>query len=68
MFTRTMSSTNPVMPSTATCQRPGTSSRRIPSAMNPKITASATSSHSELVVKLMSYFPMCSGTNGSTVN
>ena len=40
----------------------------MPIAMKPKMIASATSSHSELVVKLMSYCPMCSGTSGSTVN
>ena len=38
MFTLTMSSTKPVRPSTATCQRPGTSSRFMPIAMKPKIT------------------------------
>ena len=40
----------------------------MPSAMKPKITASATISHAELVVKLTSYLPRCSGTRGSTVN
>jgi hypothetical protein len=54
MFTLTMSSTKPAKPSTAICQRPGTSSRFIPIAMNPNISASAISIHSELFVKLIS--------------
>ena len=44
----------PVRPSTAICQRPGTSCRFIPVAMKAKISMSATSIHSELLVKLMS--------------
>src|SRR5215212_4945852 len=36
--------------------------------MKPKISARVTSSHSELVVKLTSYLPTCSGTSGSTAN
>ena len=54
MFTLTMSSMKPVSPSTAICQRPGTSWRCMPISMKPEISASAISSHSELFVKLMS--------------
>src|SRR5215208_5520165 len=68
MFTLTMLSMNPVSPSAATCQRPGTSWRLMPSAMKPKMSASATSIQAALLVKLMSYGPMCSGTSGSTAN
>ena len=40
----------PVMPSTATCQRPGTSSRFIPPSMNTQIEPSTISIHSALLV------------------
>ena len=44
----------PVRPSTAICQRPGTSWRFMPPSMNSQITASASTIHSALLVKLMS--------------
>ena len=43
--------TKPVTPSTATCQRPGTSSRFIPPSMNSQIEPSTISIHSALLVK-----------------
>ncbi len=54
IFTFTISSMKPVTPSTAICQRPGTSCRFMPINMKPATSASAISSQSELLVKLMS--------------
>ena len=42
----------PVMPSTATCQRPGTSWRFIPPSMNSQIRPSTISIHKALLVKM----------------
>ena len=49
MLTLTMSSTKPVKPSTATCQRPGTSSRFMPPHEHRRSAPSATSIHSGAV-------------------
>src|ERR1051325_709173 len=60
MLVVTIDSTKPVIPSTATCQRPGTSWRFIPPSMNSQISASTTSIHRALLVKtngLPSRFP-----------
>ena len=47
----TIEVTKPVTPSTATCQRPGTSSRFIPPSMKIQISARTTSIHKALLVK-----------------
>ena len=57
MLAWTMSSTKPIRPSTATCQRPGTSSRFIPPNMNSQIVASTISVHSALLVKTNGLLP-----------
>ena len=51
MLTFTMSSTKAISPSTATCQRPGISSRFMPPNMNSQIVPSTISVHSALLVK-----------------
>ena len=51
MLTFTMSSTKAIRPSTATCQRPGISSRFIPPNMNSQIVPRTISVHSALLVK-----------------
>ena len=51
MLTLTMSSTKPIRPSTATCQRPGISSRFMPPNMNSQIVPRTISIHSALLVK-----------------
>src|SRR5262249_37846225 len=50
MLAWTMSSTNPISPSTMTCQRPGISSRRMPPNMNSQIVTRTISVHSALLV------------------
>ena len=51
MLTFTMSSTKAISPSTATCQRPGISSRFMPPNMNSQIVPRTISVHSALLVK-----------------
>ena len=58
MLTFTMSSTKAISPSTATCQRPGISSRFIPPNMNSQIVPSTISVHSALLVKTNGLLPL----------
>ena len=51
MFVSIIEVTKLVMPSTATCQRPGTSSRRMPPTMKTRIDPSTSIIHSALLVK-----------------
>src|SRR5207302_11449466 len=53
----TISSTKPIRPSTATCQRPGMSSRLIPPNMKNQIVPSTISVHSALLVKTNGLWP-----------
>ena len=50
MLVETIESTKPTIPSAATCQRPGTSCRFIPSTMKPVISATRISIHNVLLV------------------
>src|SRR5438067_664648 len=62
--------TNPVKPSTAICQRPGTSSRFIPPSMNSHRQATTTAIQAALLVKAIEWPAICQPwpNSGSTVN
>ncbi len=55
MFWSIMLVMKPVTPSTAACQRPGTSARFMPPSMNSHTAASVKSIHSELLVKAIEW-------------
>ena len=57
MLAWTISSTKPINPSTATCQRPGISSRFIPPNMKTQIVPSTISVHNALLVNTNGLLP-----------
>src|SRR6478735_6626859 len=68
MFCLAMPPRNPVMTSTAACQRPGTSWRLVPPHMNSRIAASTISIHSAELVNWNGVAAASPPNNGEIVN